>query len=199
MDWKGIGKSVASMGLKVLGGAIGGPGGAAIGGEVAEALGLSRDASPEQVNQALASASPESLVRLKEIEASIVKANLEAGIKHHEIDAGTIDSVNQTMRVEVQQGHPWAGAWRPFWGFCSAVAFFVAVAGIIGLTAYAISTKKPGLLSSVPGLISSLAMLFSVPGAILGVASWHRGQKQRIEAGEVKQPLLAGLFGGVKS
>lgn len=194
MGWQEVAKTAGGLGLKILGGALGGPAGAAIGSQVAGALGLSVDASADQVQQALAAASPETLVRLKQIEADITKANLEAGVKHHEVDAGTISDVNETMRVEAALAHPWAGAWRPFWGFLSAGAFFVAVVGIIGLTAYAISTKDSRLLQEVPDLISALAMLFGVPGAILGVASWHRGQKQRIEAGETRTPLFS--FGG---
>jgi hypothetical protein len=195
MDWKDVAKTAGSLGLKILGGALGGPAGSAIGSQVARSLGLSADAPPDQVQVALAAASPATLVELKQIEADITRANLEAGVSHHQIDAGTILSVNETMRVETAQGHPWAGAWRPFWGFCSAVAFFVAVLGILFLAAYAIKTRDEKLLTTVPDLITALAMLFSVPGAILGVASWHRGQKQRIEAGEEKTPLFTGLLG----
>jgi Holin of 3TMs, for gene-transfer release len=195
MDWSNVAKTAGNLGLKILGGTLLGPAGAAMGGQVAKALGLSADASADQVQQALATASPDSLVKLKQIEADITAANLEAGVKHHEIDAGTIDSVNETMQEETRQGHPWSGAWRPFWGFCSAVAFFIAVAGILFLIGYAIYKKDSVLLTTAPALITALAALFSVPGAILGVASWHRGQMQRIEAGEVKQPLFGGLLG----
>lgn len=195
MDWTSVAKTAGNLGLKILGGALGGPAGAAIGSQVAGALGLSSDAPPDQVQQALATASPETLVQLKQIESDIVRANLDAGVKHHEIDGGTILSVNETMRAETATGHPWSGAWRPFWGFCSAVAFFVAVFGILLLAAYAIKSRDEKLLTTVPDLITALAMLFSVPGAILGVASWHRGQMQRSQAGEQKQPLFAGLLG----
>lgn len=198
MDWSNVAKTAGNLGLKILGGTLLGPAGAAMGGKVAEALGLTSDASPDQVQQALATSSPETLIRLRQIEADIVQANLTAGVRHHEIDADTIGHVNKTMQTEAQTGHPWSGAWRPVWGFSSAAAFFIAVLGILGLTAYAISTRQTDLLKEIPNLIFQLAALFSIPGAILGVASWHRGQMQRAQAGEEKTPLFGGLLGAKK-
>lgn len=195
MDWKSLAKTAGNLGLKVLGGALGGPAGSAIGSQVATALGLSSEATPDQVAEALATASPEALVQLKQLEVDIEKANIEAGIKHHEMDALIVSGVNETMRVEAQQGHPWSGAWRPFWGFVSAIAFAFAVVGIIALAAYGISTKNHDLLSTVPDLVGQLTFLFSVPGAILGVASWHRGKMQRIESGEQTTGLISALVG----
>lgn len=95
-----------------------------------------------------------------------------------------LQTVNATMQAETKIGDPWSAKWRPFWGFTSAVAFVLAIIGIIVLAAYAISTGKSDLLKEIPSLIFQLAALFSIPGAILGVASWHRGQMQRITAGK---------------
>ncbi|MCP3177304.1 3TM-type holin [Desulfuromonas sp. KJ2020] len=194
MEWRDVAKTAGSIGLKVLGGALGGPTGASIGAQVAHSLGLSAESSPEEVAKALAAASPEALVQLKQLEAEIIKANLEAGVRHHEIEGQELESVNATMRTEAGLGHRWAGAWRPFWGFVSAVAFAIAVVGILALTGYALSTKDHELLTVIPSLVGELTFLFGIPGAILGVASWHRGQMQRIEAGEQKQPILSGLL-----
>ncbi len=111
----------------------------------------------------------------------------------------TIEAVNATMRVEASQGHPWSGAWRPFWGFCSAVSFGLCVIGMIVLAAYAIYARRSDLLASVPTLAMSITALFGVPGAILGVASWHRGRMQRVAAGEQPGPgLIPGIIKAMK-
>jgi hypothetical protein len=185
-------KSGLSAFAPVLGTALGGPGGAAIGTLVAEVLGT--DDKPESMAKALENVTPDQRARLLEIQENnrteLQKLTLQKAISDNELDATTISDVNQTMRVETQQGHKWSGAWRPFWGFASAVAFVLAVIGIFTLAGYAIYTRDSELLEEIPSLIMQLAALFAIPGAILGVASWHRGKKQRIEAGEYAKPTV---------
>jgi hypothetical protein len=176
----------------LLGTAIMGPGGAAVGSLVANVLGTEDE--PESIAKALEGATPDQKAKLIELQENnrheLAKLTLQKAISDNELDASTIGEVNQSIRVEAQQGHKWSGAWRPFWGFASAIAFVIAVVGIIILAAYAISTKQFKLLEYVPTLTFQLAALFTIPGAILGVASWHRGRKQRIEAGETARPGL---------
>ena len=45
----------------------------------------------------------------------------------------------------------------------------------------AIKSGNLQAMSQVPLIIGAFAGLFSVPGAILGIASWKRGQKQIAE------------------
>ncbi len=90
MDWKDVAKTAGDLGLKVIGGALGGPAGASFGGQVAEWLGLSSDAVPREVDQALRTASPETMLRLKEIEADMEKARISAGLEHRRIDTADI-------------------------------------------------------------------------------------------------------------
>lgn len=201
-DWTGVAKSVGAMGLEFIGNTLLGPTGGQLGGKLAKSLGLKEDASPAEVEQAIQSASPEQLVELKKIEASMAEAKLKHEQEMSRIVSGetteTIGAVNTTMQAEAAQGHPWSGAWRPFWGFVSAIAFFVAVAGIFILTWKAIKESDATILKMIPDLVAQLAMLFAIPGAILGVASWHRGQKQRIEAGETKPTILGTINSLVK-
>ncbi|MFT6915619.1 MAG: hypothetical protein ACJAWL_001929 [Motiliproteus sp.] len=91
------------------------------------------------------------------------------------------------MRVEATSENWWSSAWRPFWGFVSATAFgiiSIAITVFFAILAY----KDPSeAIKTLPTFITSLAALFAIPGAILGVSAWHRGQAQRIRAGEVKR------------
>jgi len=201
-DWTGVAKNVGAMGLEFIGNTLLGPTGGQLGGQLAKSLGLKDDATPDEVAQALSTASPEQIVELKRIEADLAKAKLQHDQEMSRIVSGetttALTTVNTTMQEETKQGHPWSGAWRPFWGFASAVAFFVAVVGIFILAWKAIKTGDEKLLGMIPTLVGQLGMLFAVPGAILGVASWHRGQMQRIQAGETKPSLLGALGNMVK-
>ena len=128
--------------------------------------------------------------RCKEIELEFFREETER-----------IKAVNVTMRSEAKSEDPWTRRWRPFWGFSSAVAFLFVCGLCCWLAFDAVSAKDAEGLKMIPDLVSSFASLFAIPGAILGVASWHRGKKQRIEAGEPPSKmdqLYEKYFGGKK-
>ena len=66
MDWSDVGKKIISVGAPLLGGALGGPAGAAIGKVVASQFGLT-EASPNKVIEAI-TADPEARLKLTELE-----------------------------------------------------------------------------------------------------------------------------------
>lgn len=115
---------------------------------------------------------PELAVRLREALLSH-----KAAMAQQETER--LRAVNQTMQAEAQAKHWWSSAWRPLWGAVSALAFLVAVAGIMVLAWRAVTLGDQNAMQMVPGLIAQLAILFGIPGAILGVASWHRGMEKR--------------------
>ena len=47
------------------------------------------------------------------------------------------------------------------------------------MTGQAISGENPDAITMIPQLVSTMTLLFSIPGAILGVSAWHRGQGKR--------------------
>lgn len=172
MDWKQVGKTVVGMGLPLLGSVLGGGMGERAGSLVAEALGVAAD--PKAVSEQL-KADPEAALKLAK-----VQADNELELTRLEVE--TLRTVNETMRVEAQSDKWWVSAWRPFWGFVSAIAFAVAVFGFLGLAGYAIAKSDVTALNILPMLAGQLAFLFGVPAAILGIASWHRGVTQRVKA-----------------
>lgn len=66
MDWKNVGKQIVKTGAPLLGGVLGGPGGAVIGGLVARIFGADPD-DPEDVARKIA-ADPDALIKLKQLE-----------------------------------------------------------------------------------------------------------------------------------
>lgn len=195
MNWGNV-KDSLSKAAPLLGLIMGGPAAPIIGGMVAKVLGV--DPEPDKIEAALKTASPETLARIREIEitkkAEIEKLAIEQGIVLIKAEAARIESVNATMRVEAQSEDKWTRRWRPFWGFSSCIAFFMICAAI----AWSIFSGDSVVLKELGSIVTAIAILFSIPGAILGVASWHRGQKQRVQAGEVKGPgLIKTLVGGL--
>lgn len=93
-------------------------------------------------------------------------------------DLKAMSEVNATMRAEGASEHWPQWSWRPFWGFTSGLAFlFVAVLCCV-LGYRAIVEKDSAALTMIPQLVSAFAALFAIPGAILGVTAWKRGQEK---------------------
>lgn len=193
MDWKELGHKVADF-APILGSALV-PGGGAIGSLISAAFGTKND--PSEIMAAI-ERDPQAAVKLKEIESTeaielkriaMQSVTLQLAEKTKQVLA-----VNATMQEEAKSDNWWTSGWRPFWGFISGGAFFVISCAICYLAYKAVIGKQPEALTMIPQLISSLAMLFSIPMAILGVTAWHRGQLQRTRAGEVRQPGLIGAI-----
>ena len=67
MDWKQVGNTAISVGAPLLGGALFGPAGAAVGSIIAAQFGVSPDATPDQVLTAIKS-DPDAALKLRKIE-----------------------------------------------------------------------------------------------------------------------------------
>jgi len=78
MNLKDLARKATSLGLPSLGKALGGPLGEAAGTMLARTLGLPSTASTEDVLTAIAS--PEAMVALRQIEADLAKARLDADV-----------------------------------------------------------------------------------------------------------------------
>jgi len=112
----------------------------------------------------------------------------EARLAHAE--AAKLRAVNETMQAEARSEHWPQWLWRPLWGLTSALCFMV-VCFLVGWLVYqALTLGRMEALTAIPQVISAFAALFAIPGAILGVTAWHRGKKQRIQAGEQLEPGL---------
>lgn len=163
MEWKELASSIGKF-APLLGTVIGGPAGAAVGALVSATLGTDND--PSAVQQALVS-NPDVALKLAQLEADqrIQLQTLAVTAEQNRLSAETaqLGSVNTTMQVEAAAEHWPTYTWRPFIGF---------VFGIMALGVYFV---LPLLGINIPTIPSEAWMSF---GAILGVASWHRGKMQ---------------------
>ena len=99
MEWENVGKGLVSI-APTLASVIGGPPGVIVGGAIkvlSGFLGLSSDASPDDVSSALAQTAPADYVRLKDIDNDYKKQLVDAGIKLEEIAAGDRDSARKNQ------------------------------------------------------------------------------------------------------
>lgn len=69
MDWKKIGNAAISVGAPLLGGALFGPAGAAVGSIIAGKFGVSPESTPDQVLAAI-NGDPDAALKLREIETT---------------------------------------------------------------------------------------------------------------------------------
>lgn len=170
MKWSDVGeklREVAGASLPALGTALGGPAGAAIGVMIGKALGT--DATPDAVAAAL---NPDAMVKLRQIEADLTKAQIGA-------DVSTVQAVNTTMQAEAKSDHWPTYTWRPAIGFAvalntlaaSVIVLAVFIAQIFGVDAHE-------AIAQMPTTLGALAAMNGTALPILGIASWYRGKMQ---------------------
>ncbi len=72
MDWKSVSNAAISVGAPLLGGALFGPAGAAVGSIIASKFGVPLDSTPDQVLAAI-NGDPDAALKLREIETTHVE------------------------------------------------------------------------------------------------------------------------------
>jgi len=149
MDWKTIAKDVAPF-AGTLAKLLPIPGAGIAGDLISKALDC--DPTPDSVAAAMKS-DPDAGLKLAKIESDN-KAMLEREY------TARLEAVNATMQAESQSEHWMQWSWRPFVGF------------IFGLSFFGVYFVLPLAKIPVPSIPSEAWMMV---GAILGVASWHRG------------------------
>lgn len=188
MNLKDLAKQLASLGLPILGAAIGGPAGAIAGKGLAAALGLGAEATTEQTAAALGNVSGEQLVALKALDAQMAKDKLEHDSAQRKADSDDLGQVNQTMREEGKSEHWMQWSWRPLNGYALAFGSFALVIGVLVMAGMAVYQKDFASLNAIPTIVMAVTAALAVPGAVCGVTAWHRGVMQRIQAGDDTKP-----------
>lgn len=184
MDLSSLASAVKKY-APLVGTALGGPAGGAIGGlvsVVASAFGVDPDqaAADPDILKAAIEKDPAAAVKLKEIESNqtieLQRMILAADTAKIESETRRLQSVNETMRTESQSEHMPQWLWRPLWGIISAAAFFVVCCFVCYLAYRAIVEKDSTAFGQIPLVIGAFTSLFGIPGAILGITAWGRNR-----------------------
>lgn len=183
MSFRDAAKTVLRSIAPALASAFGGPLAGLAVKEIGDKLLGKPDATEYEVVAAVAKASPDQLVKLREIDAAfkvrITELGNEASRIAAELDGKALSEVNATMRAEAAAEHWPTYSWRPAIGF--AVAIVLLLCGLTTLAAYAGAMwfGKTDALQHLPGMLGAMSALLGVVAApILGVASYFRGRMQ---------------------
>ena len=104
MDWKGVGNAVIKAGAPLLGGALFGPAGAAVGSIIAAQFGVSPDATPDQVMAAI-TGDPDAALKLREIETTHVERLQELENEYFKLQT---EDVQNARSIHKDSWVPWA-------------------------------------------------------------------------------------------
>lgn len=172
-DWGSLGRAVAKLGAPLLGTALGGPAGGAIGVIVGNLLGVEEADNPEKIMAAiqvdpkaaakLMQLQIEQKTRLEELVLAKAQAESQERINH-------ITQVNLTMRAEAKSEHWPQWSWRPFNGF------------MFPLTMISVYVLLPILELDVPDVPEWIWILWA---SILGVATMGRNRQKNMEIAAV--------------
>jgi len=160
MQWKDLGKVVGEF-APILGDLLPIPGAGIAGRLISSALGVAN--TPDAIHTAIKT-DPEAAIKLAKLELdnkALLQQQLLAAETHR------INAVNDTMQVEANSEHWAQWMWRPFVGFIFGTSFF------------GVYFVLPLVHLPVPSIPSEAWMMI---GAVLGVASWHRGQTKLEQA-----------------
>lgn len=178
MNWDKV-KSLVGKAAPLLGSLVGGPAGGTVGALISSALGVENE--PSAIVKALET-DPQAAVKLAEIEATqrveLERLAVEQATNEMVNDTQRILAVNQTMQVEGKSEHWVQYTWRPFWGFISGFAFLVVCVFVCTLGYKAIVEGNADAIGMIAPTIAAFTTLFAIPGGIVGVASWKRGNEK---------------------
>ncbi len=144
MDWKEIGRTAASVGAPLLGGALFGPAGAAVGSIIAGKFGVSPDATPDQVLAAIDAAGPDAALKLRQIETTHVERLQELENERLRIETADVQSARS-----VHQHH-----WMPSAITMVMCAMFGAIVGALFI--WAIPGENKDIVVYMAGQVSGI-------------------------------------------
>lgn len=143
MDWKQVGNTAIAVGAPLLGGALFGPAGAAVGSIIAGKFGVSPDATPDQVLTAI-NGDPDAALKLREIETTHVERLQELENERLRIETADVQSARN-----VHQHH-----WMPSAITMVMCAMFGAIVGALFI--WAIPGENKDIVVYMAGQVSGI-------------------------------------------
>lgn len=143
MDWKEIGRTAANVGAPLLGGALFGPAGAAVGSIIAAQFGVSPDATPDQVLTAI-KGDPDAALKLRKIETDHVE-HLQA-------------LENERLRIETADVQNARSAHQHHWMPSAITLLMCAMFGMIigALFIWAVPGDNKDIVVYITGQVSGI-------------------------------------------
>jgi len=183
MNWADLAGRIVALGAPVLGGALGGPLGAAAGKILANALGAA-DTTPAAVHDVLATQAddPAAAAAARRAEREWLAALAEAG-------RAQVTEVGATQRAEIASSDPLQRWWRPLY----ALELSLVECPAFALTA--LHALWTGHEAGINGFVNLSALLMTYFGARFGVLGVYVTGRTREKCGGDKPS--ASLIGGM--
>ena len=143
MDWKGVGNAVIKAGAPLLGGALFGPAGAAVGSIIAGKFGVSPDSTPDQVLTAI-KGDPDAALKLRQIETDHVERLQELENERLRIETADVQNARSA-----HQHH-----WMPSAITMVMCAMFGAIVGALFI--WAIPGENKDIVVYMAGQVSGI-------------------------------------------
>ncbi|MCS0077883.1 holin family protein [Vibrio parahaemolyticus] len=183
-------KSLIGNAAPLVGTLLGGPAGGAVGGLVANALGVEN--SPEAIETALLSGQ-EAMAKIKELELTHKQRLEEIALEYARLESEErrLEIATQTAvtQAEYASNDPFVRRWRPTWGYTLCFSWALMFLGL-----FAVMVIEPKETANVINAIVALTPLISVALAVLGINIHKRSLDKQVAAGNA--PI--GMFAGVK-
>lgn len=114
-----------------------------------------------------------------QLDAALEEAKLNLIALAIQADSKSMESVNAAIAAEAaaKQEHWVQWLWRPLNGLVLAFGSGVTVLFTI-YAGYMAINGKPEALTALPAIITAMATVLAVPGAVCGVTAWFRGTAQ---------------------
>ena len=142
MNWLDIGKQAIQMGAPILGGALGGPAGAAVGAMIANQFGIDTP-TPDNIMAAI-KADPEAAIKLREVEL-----RHQERLTEMEVDRFRIETADVQNARGVHQHH-----WMPSVITMVMCAMFGSIVGALFI--WAIPGENKDIVVYMAGQVSGL-------------------------------------------
>jgi hypothetical protein len=191
MSWSKVGKFLKSA-LPMAANALTGGSAGVIGSLISSAMGV--DNNPDAVMAEL-KRDPDAILKYKlaELENDSVVI-----VACQQVELEKLQTVNDTMRVEINSGDPFVRRWRPFYGYCVAISWLIQMMGftfVFGYTAIKNPDKLMLVIQQFAVLSGSLIALWGIALAVLGVSVHKRSQDKQQPVEDKAKGILAKLMG----
>lgn len=143
MDWKQVGNTAIAVGAPLLGGALFGPAGAAVGSIIAGKFGVSPESTPEQVLAAI-NGDPDAALKLRKIETTHIERLQELENERLRIETADVQSARN-----VHQHH-----WMPSAITMVMCAMFGMIVGALFI--WAIPGENKDIVVYMAGQVSGI-------------------------------------------
>lgn len=122
--------------------------------------------------------------------------------KELEEDTKRLKAVNKTMQKEANSTDSFVRRWRPFYGYCVAISWFIQMTLFSFALAYTIiknPAQLPTIITALASVFTALAGLWGIALTVLGVSVHQRSKDKQIAAGHPSGPgMLAQLLPKLK-